>query len=157
MVPRAEASGDESGKYINKRGEGGVVGSLQRVEREIPKNRFFHFPAMAEGEGGGGSGSNNANVDTIKSERAVWLMKCPPVVSRCLSSSPASNSPRPVAKVIVSLDPLLSNDDDDSPPQVLYLFLLLYFVVRLLSLSLSTPECGRTITHFDLLIYLLSL
>ena len=71
VVPRAEASGDESGNYINTRGEGGVVGSLQRVEREILKNRFFHFPVMAEGEGGGGSGSNNANVDTIKFERVV--------------------------------------------------------------------------------------
>ncbi|XP_034704652.1 general transcription factor IIF subunit 2 [Vitis riparia] len=66
---------------------------------------------MAEGS------SNNANVDTSRSERAVWLMKCPPLVSRSLSSSSASDSLRPVAKVIVSLDPLLANDDDDSPPQ----------------------------------------
>ena len=90
---------------------------------------------MAEGS------SNNANVDTSRSERAVWLMKCPPVVSRSLSSSSASDSLRPVAKVIVSLDPLLANDDDDSPPQVLYLFV---FYIFLYVFSLYTRMC----THY---------
>ncbi|XP_020231834.1 general transcription factor IIF subunit 2 isoform X1 [Cajanus cajan] len=53
-----------------------------------------------------------AYVDTSKAERAVWLMKCPPLVSRSLRAPPS----RPVAKVVVSIDPLNSNDDD-SPPQ----------------------------------------
>lgn len=55
-------------------------------------------------------------VDTSKAEKAVWLMKCPPVVSRSLSH-PNSDPSRPVAKVVVSIDPLNSNDNDDSPPQ----------------------------------------
>ncbi|XAR52387.1 DNA helicase [Bertholletia excelsa] len=51
-------------------------------------------------------------LETTKSERAVWLMKCPPVVSRnlqrppCSSSSSLFDSSRPVAKVVVSIDPL---------------------------------------------------
>ncbi|XP_027357475.1 general transcription factor IIF subunit 2 [Abrus precatorius] len=59
--------------------------------------------------------NNNVYVDTSKAERAVWLMKCPPLVSRSLRATPSDPS-RPVAKVVVSIDPLNSNDDD-SPPQ----------------------------------------
>ncbi|XP_015877159.2 uncharacterized protein LOC107413662 [Ziziphus jujuba] len=70
--------------------------------------------------GGGGGGV----MDTMKAERAVWLMKCPPLVYRSLqpptthaSSASSSFDPsRPVAKVVVSIDPLRSNDDS-SPPQ----------------------------------------
>ncbi|KAG5040166.1 hypothetical protein JHK85_012642 [Glycine max] len=61
--------------------------------------------------------NSNGYVDTSKAERAVWLMKCPPLVSRSLRAPPSDPS-RPVAKVVVSIDPLNSNDDD-SPPQVL--------------------------------------
>ncbi|KAK7380747.1 hypothetical protein VNO78_33264 [Psophocarpus tetragonolobus] len=72
---------------------------------------------MEEHGGGGGSAkhASSAHVDTSKAERAVWLMKCPPVVSRSLRAPPSDDS-RPVAKVVVSIDPLNSNDDD-SPPQ----------------------------------------
>ncbi|XP_057445783.1 uncharacterized protein LOC130737927 [Lotus japonicus] len=60
------------------------------------------------------SNAMNGHVDTSKSDRAVWLMKCPPLVSRSLYAPPSDPS-RPVAKVVVSIDPLNSNDDDSSP------------------------------------------
>ncbi|XP_031741396.1 general transcription factor IIF subunit 2 isoform X2 [Cucumis sativus] len=52
-------------------------------------------------------------LETNKADRAMWLLKCPQLVTRALSNSPDAPS-RPVAKVIVSVDPLQSNDDDDS-------------------------------------------
>ena len=68
--------------------------------------------------------NNNAFLETSKAERAMWLMKCPPLVSRALQSPPFSSSsppdssssepPRPVAKVVLSIDPLRSNDDNSS-------------------------------------------
>ncbi|RWW11247.1 hypothetical protein BHE74_00032483 [Ensete ventricosum] len=49
-------------------------------------------------------------LETGRAERSVWLMKCPPVVSRSWQSSAASadsSNPNPVvAKVVLSLDPL---------------------------------------------------
>ncbi|XP_004498699.2 uncharacterized protein [Cicer arietinum] len=57
----------------------------------------------------------NGYVDTTKSERAIWLMKCPPLVSQSLRSPPSHPS-LPLAKVVVSIDPLKSKDDD-SPPE----------------------------------------
>ncbi|KAJ4826408.1 hypothetical protein Tsubulata_048832 [Turnera subulata] len=54
-------------------------------------------------------------VDTTKSERAMWLMKCPAIVSRSLQAPSADDPSRPVAKVVISIDPLSSNDDDSSP------------------------------------------
>ncbi|KAF3969500.1 hypothetical protein ACB098_06G175500 [Castanea mollissima] len=67
--------------------------------------------------------NNNAFLETSKAERAMWLMKCPPLVSRALQSpspssppdaSSSSEPPRPVAKVVLSIDPLRSNDDNSS-------------------------------------------
>ncbi|XP_058204687.1 uncharacterized protein LOC131318748 isoform X2 [Rhododendron vialii] len=67
---------------------------------------------------------SSGQLETSKSERAVWLMKCPPVVSRSLqcppplpfdaASSSSSISSGPVAKVVVSIDPLLPIDDPSS-------------------------------------------
>ncbi|GAA0145535.1 hypothetical protein Leryth_005305 [Lithospermum erythrorhizon] len=51
--------------------------------------------------------NGNINVDTSKSDRSVWLMKCPPVVSKAWQNQ-STDSP-PVAKVVVSLDPLQSD------------------------------------------------
>ncbi|PQP99380.1 hypothetical protein Pyn_11934 [Prunus yedoensis var. nudiflora] len=75
-----------------------------------------------------GSNNNNANgpLETTRAERAVWLMKCPPLVAKSLkpdasSTSASASSPsdqqssRPVAKVVLSIDPLNSNDDSSSP------------------------------------------
>nr|XP_043613606.1 general transcription factor IIF subunit 2-like [Erigeron canadensis] len=70
--------------------------------------------------------ANNCNappppppLETMKSERHVWLMKCPPIVSRSLSQSEITmqtdSSAGPVgAKVIVTVDPLLPNNDFSS-------------------------------------------
>ncbi|XP_008233347.1 PREDICTED: general transcription factor IIF subunit 2 [Prunus mume] len=75
-----------------------------------------------------GSNNNNANgpLETTRAERAVWLMKCPPLVAKSLkpdasSTSASASSPsdqqssRPVAKVVLSIDPLNSNEDSSSP------------------------------------------
>ncbi|CAL1374326.1 unnamed protein product [Linum trigynum] len=69
------------------------------------------------------NGNNNSNrtgvviggfLETAKSERSVWLMKCPSLVSRSLRSPFPDDPSRPVAKVVVSVDPLNSNDDESS-------------------------------------------
>ncbi|KAK4434560.1 hypothetical protein Salat_0618800 [Sesamum alatum] len=52
----------------------------------------------------------NTTVDSAKAERSIWLMKCPPVVSKAWQSSAASGDSPPLAKVVVSLDPLQSED-----------------------------------------------
>uniref|UniRef100_A0A2N9EFP9 Uncharacterized protein n=1 Tax=Fagus sylvatica TaxID=28930 RepID=A0A2N9EFP9_FAGSY len=72
--------------------------------------------------------TNNAFLETSKAERAMWLMKCPPLVSRSLQSPPPPDAPssadssRYVAKVVLSIDPLRSNDDNASTQGfVLYL------------------------------------
>ncbi|KAI3734784.1 hypothetical protein L6452_14263 [Arctium lappa] len=64
------------------------------------------------------SGGGQKLLETSKSERSVWLMKCPPIVSRSLAQqqpqlpSPLDSSSAPIsAKVIVSVDPLLPYDD----------------------------------------------
>ncbi|KAG7966720.1 hypothetical protein I3843_08G062900 [Carya illinoinensis] len=69
---------------------------------------------------GHGIGSSSSNVDTAKAERSVWLMKCPVVVAKSWQSHPHSD-PHPLAKVVLSLDPL--HPDDSSSLQVLFLFL----------------------------------
>ncbi|KAK6115286.1 hypothetical protein DH2020_007555 [Rehmannia glutinosa] len=56
--------------------------------------------------------NDSTTVDTAKADRSVWLMKCPPIVSKAWQSSASSvvaDSP-PVAKVVVSLDPLRAED-----------------------------------------------
>ncbi|XP_043701919.1 general transcription factor IIF subunit 2-like isoform X2 [Telopea speciosissima] len=64
-----------------------------------------------------GEKSSHENLlETAKADRAVWLMKFPPVVSRSWQS--LTDSTRPLAKVVLSVDPLRSSDDDDnSSPQ----------------------------------------
>lgn len=72
--------------------------------------------AAAKANNGGGQTS----LETVKSERHVWLMKCPPIVSRSLMQQQQlqthiDSSSGPVgAKVIVSVDPLLPNNDFSS-------------------------------------------
>ncbi|KAI4336828.1 hypothetical protein L6164_015308 [Bauhinia variegata] len=61
------------------------------------------------GEEHGFTGSSGSNVDTSKSERSVWLMKCPLVVAKSWQSHPPSH-PQPIAKVVLSLDPLQADD-----------------------------------------------
>ncbi|OVA20377.1 Transcription initiation factor IIF [Macleaya cordata] len=54
----------------------------------------------------GGGGSNN--LETMKADRSVWLMKCPLVVSKSWQAHSAD--PHPVAKVVLSVDPLRTED-----------------------------------------------
>ncbi|KAK2660624.1 hypothetical protein Ddye_007157 [Dipteronia dyeriana] len=56
------------------------------------------------------NGSNNGGLETGKADRSVWLMKCPVVVAKSWKSHASSSDPQPVAKVVLSLDPL--NPDD---------------------------------------------
>ncbi|KAI8003032.1 Transcription initiation factor IIF subunit beta [Camellia lanceoleosa] len=72
---------------------------------------------MEEERSSSGSSSNsNISLEAGKSERSVWLMKCPLVVSKSwnshsLSHSQSSSSDSPsLAKVVVSVDPLRSDD-----------------------------------------------
>ncbi|GJN14884.1 hypothetical protein PR202_gb01757 [Eleusine coracana subsp. coracana] len=61
-------------------------------------------------------GEDGKHLETAKADRSVWLMKCPPVVSRAWNAASASSSdggasPNPVvAKVVLSLD-LLSSEE----------------------------------------------
>lgn len=86
-------------------------------------------------------GNGTANVDTAKADRSVWLMKCPLVVSKSWQSHAASSASstasdsHPVAKVVVSLDPLRS--EDPSSLQVMTYLNLLRFVF---TFNLCVPE-----------------
>lgn len=58
---------------------------------------------------------HSSNLDTGKAERSVWLMKCPLVVakswqSQAAASASSSESSKHLAKVILSVDPLHSDD-----------------------------------------------
>ncbi|GKE55179.1 hypothetical protein Tco_1490335, partial [Tanacetum coccineum] len=67
-----------------------------------------------------GSVAGQQTLETNKSERHVWLMKCPMIVSRSLSQqqhlleSSSSSGPPVGAKVIVTVDPLLPHNDYSS-------------------------------------------
>ncbi|CAK9148233.1 unnamed protein product [Ilex paraguariensis] len=77
-----------------------------------------------EGDQSNGSNSDSTNLDTAKAERSVWLMKCPVVVSKSWQSHTSSSDSQPVAKVVVSLDPLRS--EDPSSLQTLRIICLSY-------------------------------
>ena len=89
-----------------------------------------------QGGGGGTKQMNNAYVDTSKAEKAVWLMKCPPLVSLA-ASTPLPPTPSRLAKVVVSIDPLNSNDDD-SPTKVL---LHVYIQIMNVWMSCRNTHC----------------
>lgn len=78
---------------------------------ESDSNGKGHNANLKKSCGGGIGGV----METCKADKAVWLMKCPPLVSRSLekNQSPDDYS-RPVAKVILSIDPLNSSDDNSS-------------------------------------------
>uniref|UniRef100_A0A804QRP1 TFIIF beta subunit N-terminal domain-containing protein n=1 Tax=Zea mays TaxID=4577 RepID=A0A804QRP1_MAIZE len=59
-------------------------------------------------------------LETARADRSVWLMKCPPVVSRAwqaasASSSDAANANPVVAKVVLSLDLLRQEERPEEP------------------------------------------
>jgi transcription initiation factor TFIIF subunit beta len=65
-------------------------------------------------------GDDGKYLETARADRSVWLMKCPPVVSRVWNAVSASSSdgganPNPVvAKVVLSLDLLSSEEREPS-------------------------------------------
>ncbi|MFS7960480.1 putative transcription initiation factor IIF, beta subunit [Helianthus anomalus] len=76
-------------------------------------------------------GGVQQSLETMKSERHVWLMKCPPIVSRSLTQKQSeSSTDSPIgAKVVVTVDPLLPNNDFSSTQVLLNTFLLLFLLV----------------------------
>lgn len=132
-------------KYINKRGREALV-----TEREILKNRFFHFPAAlpwlkaaatmrmwTPADRKGQSGSWSARRWCL----GPWALPLPPTL--CVPS-PRSLSPSTLSSPTTTTILLLRSS--------IYLFFIFFCTC-----SLSTRECVRTITHFYVLIYLLSL
>uniref|UniRef100_A0A2P2J641 Uncharacterized protein MANES_05G153300 n=3 Tax=Rhizophora mucronata TaxID=61149 RepID=A0A2P2J641_RHIMU len=63
-------------------------------------------------------GSTGGHLETAKAERSVWLMKCPLVVAKSWqshsSSSSTTSDSQPLAKVVLSLDPLHADDSSSS-------------------------------------------
>ncbi|KAF5740813.1 transcription initiation factor IIF subunit beta-like [Tripterygium wilfordii] len=55
------------------------------------------------------SAGSSGYLETGKAERSVWLMKCPVVVAKSWKSHEAADS-SPLAKVVLSLDPLHPDD-----------------------------------------------
>ncbi|KAG8654614.1 transcription initiation factor IIF subunit beta [Manihot esculenta] len=58
----------------------------------------------------GSSGISSGVLETAKADRSVWLMKCPLVVAKSWQSQPSSSDSHPLSKVVLSLDPLRSED-----------------------------------------------
>jgi len=93
-------------------------------------------------EENGYSGSSSSNLETLKAERSVWLMKCPLVVAKSWQTHPPS---QPLAKVVLSLDPLHPEED---PSAVQVLHLLLFYALS----SIQFCSCYRKYRHiFDAL------
>ncbi|XP_009136669.1 uncharacterized protein LOC103860754 [Brassica rapa] len=56
---------------------------------------------------------NPCGLETELAERSIWLMKCPSLAASSLKSLPLPDDPfLPVAKLILSIDPLASVDDE---------------------------------------------
>ncbi|KAJ8762137.1 hypothetical protein K2173_007287 [Erythroxylum novogranatense] len=55
-------------------------------------------------------GTGGGFLETVKSDRSVWLMKCPLSVAKSWQSQSSSSESHPLAKVVLSLDPLQADD-----------------------------------------------
>lgn len=80
--------------------------------------------------------SSYSTVDTSKAERSAWLMKCPPAVSKAWESAAAASDSPPVAKVVVSLDPLNPEGSSSLEVYLIYRCLLLNLIFGFLCLVL---------------------
>lgn len=78
------------------------------------------------------NGSGKGTLETGKADRSVWLMKCPLVVGKSWQSHAASQDSQPVAKVILSLDPLQSDDMQVRQTHPIYIYFVLLFFIYLL-------------------------
>ncbi|CAN1323282.1 Transcription initiation factor IIF subunit beta [Linum perenne] len=89
------------------------------MEKERPHtyryNRYKREHAETEDDRSGNSVTLGGVLETAKADRAVWLMKCPVAVARSWQTQASSSDSQPVAKVVVSLDPLQA----DESPQVI--------------------------------------
>lgn len=99
--------------------------------------------------------NGDTNVETSKADRSVWLMKCPPIVSKAWQSSAASasaDSP-PVAKVVVSLDLLQPDDSSALQVSIPLLSLCAWFLLLLISVLVWIGEnsVGFWILNFELI------
>lgn len=89
--------------------------------------------------------TNGGVLETGKADRSVWLMKCPLVVAKAWqshssssSSSSSSLDSHPVAKVVLSIDPLRP----DSSPEVLKFDFNIYAVTDSNNLAWFFPKLG---------------
>ncbi|KAF3591337.1 hypothetical protein DY000_02026564 [Brassica cretica] len=68
---------------------------------------------MKMGESAAKENENPCGLETELAERSMWLMKCPSLTASSLKSLPSPDDPYlPVAKLIISIDPLASVDDE---------------------------------------------
>lgn len=116
---------------------GGGIGLNNTRNNNNKSGKFGRNANSSGGSQGAGAGTVviGGYMDTGKADRTMWLMKCPPVVSRSLQPAPpppalmgygdggsGGNGPippppppsRPVAKVILSFDPLRSHEDNST-------------------------------------------
>lgn len=102
--------------------------------------------------------NNKTNLETLRADRSVWLMKCPVVVAKSWQSIPP-DSHHNLSKVVVSLDPL--NPQDPSSLQVyMYIYMcsdkvFAYFSYRfdwLLKLGFMYC-CNQWLVNYDLNIW----
>lgn len=77
---------------------------------------------------------SSSRVETAKADRSVWLMKCPVVVAKSWQSHPPSDT-APIAKVVLSLDPLRPPDDPSSHEVLFFLSLRLLSVCKIRALG----------------------
>lgn len=98
--------------------------------------------------------SISSNLETAKADRSVWLMKCPLVVSKSWQSHSSSES-QPVAKVVLSLDPLRSEDPSALEVSLFlfcssllfpFPFTFLIFSVSSISLVIPPPRDFETVS-----------
>lgn len=78
----------------------------RKAELNDPEQSSMEEDQKNSNNNNNNNGNNNiskSKLETAKSERSVWLMKCPVVVSNSWKTA-ADN--QPISKVVVSLDPL---------------------------------------------------
>lgn len=112
-------------------------GTEGKIRRPSPKGRESERErearVMEEDEG-------SSKVETAKAERSVWLMKCPVVVAKSWQAHPPSD---PLAKVVLSLDPLRPPEDPSSL-QVLSLSLSICLIIIPLVIRAFWSDAGDT-------------
>ncbi|WZZ75285.1 hypothetical protein YC2023_086655 [Brassica napus] len=100
--------------------------------------------------------NNNGSQDleTEFAERSVWLMKCPSLIAPSFEPLPFEEDPYlPVAKVILSIDPLAIVDEEETKVILLFLPFPLFafrFLDSLVVMELTRAESGNVPKRFGL-------